>query len=177
MEHIDRLRDTFPDVARDIKINLENVLTPGTLNAAQVWGTAIATAYAARHPGVVAAILAEAQASDVPSPVVEDARAAAVLMAMNNVYYRFRHMVDKEEYMQKPARLRMQRIAKIATNKADFELFCLAVSAINGCETCVRSHEANVVEQGLTSDHILDAVRIASTVHAAALAAEVAASP
>jgi len=177
MEHIDRLRETFPDVARDIKINLENVLTPGTLNTAQVWGTAIATAFAARHPGVVAAILAEAQAAEVPAPVVEDARAAAVLMGMNNVFYRFRHMVDKEDYMQKPARLRMQRIAKVATNKADFELFCLAVSAVNGCETCVRSHEANVVEQGLTPDHVLDAVRIASTVHAAALAAEVAAAP
>ena len=177
MDHINRLRDTFPDVARDIKINLENVLTPGTLNAAQVWGTAIASAYAARHPGVVAAILAEAQAADVAPAVVEDARAAAVLMAMNNVYYRFRHMVDKEEYMQKPARLRMQRIAKVSSNKADFELFCLAVSAVNACETCVRSHEANVVEQGLTSDHVLDAVRVASVVNAAALAAEVASSP
>ena len=177
MQHIDRLRETFPDVARDIKINLENVLTPGNLNASQVWGTAIACAIASRHPGVVATILAEAQAADVPSAVVEDARAAAVLMAMNNVYYRFRHMVDKEEYLQKPARLRMQRIAKVSSSKTDFELFCLAVSAINGCETCVRSHEANVVEQGLTSDHVLDAVRIASTIHAAALAAEVAASP
>lgn len=177
MEHIDRLRETFPDVARDIKINLENVLTPGTLNAAQVWGTAIACAFAARHPAVVAAIQAEAQAAGVPAEVVDDARAAAVLMAMNNVYYRFRHMVDKEEYLQKPARLRMQRIAKVTSNKADFELFCLAVSAINGCETCVRSHEANVVEQGLTIDHVVDAVRIASTVHAAALAAEVAAAP
>ena len=177
MEHIDRFRETFPDVARDIKINLESVLTPGTLSAHQVWGVAIACAYAARHPGLVAAVLAEAQAADVPSAVVEDARAAAVLMAMNNVFYRFRHMVDKEEYSQKPARLRMQRIAKVAGSKHDFELFCLAVSAINGCETCVRSHEANVVTQGLTSDHVLDAVRIASTIHAAALAAEVAASP
>ena len=178
MEHIDRFRDSFPDVARDVKINLESVLTPGTLNPAQVWGTAIACAYAARHPGLVAAVLAEAQAADTPSAVVEDARAAAVLMAMNNVYYRFRHMVDKDEYLQKPARLRMQRIAKVSGNKADFELFCLAVSAINGCETCVRSHEANVVGQhGMTTDHVVDAVRIASTIHAAALAAEVAASP
>ena len=177
MEHIDRLRESFPDVARDIKINLENVLTPGALNAAQVWGTAIACAFAARHPGVVQAVLAEAQAADVPAAVVEDARAAAILMGMNNIFYRFKHMVDKEEYSQKPARLRMQRIAKVASTKADFELFCLAVSAINGCESCVRSHESNVLEQGLTTDHVVDAVRIASTIHAAAIAAEVAAAP
>jgi alkyl hydroperoxide reductase subunit D len=98
--------------------------------------------------------------------------AAASLMAMNNIFYRFRHMIGKEEYSQKPARLRMQRIAKPATNKADFELFCLAVSAINGCEACVRSHEVVVVEGGLTEDHVLDAVRIASVVHAAAVSLE-----
>jgi lipoyl-dependent peroxiredoxin subunit D len=104
--------------------------------------------------------------------VVEDAKAAAALMAMNNVFYRFRHMIGKPSYDAKPARLRMQRIAKPATNKADFELFCLAVSAINGCEMCIRSHEAAVIEGGLSEDHVFDAVRIAAVVHAAAVALE-----
>jgi alkyl hydroperoxide reductase subunit D len=93
-------------------------------------------------------------------------------MAMNNVYYRFRHMVGKPSYEAKPARLRMQRIAKPATNKADFELFCLAVSAINGCEVCIRSHEAVVIDGGLTEDQVVDAVRIAAVVNAAAVALE-----
>ena len=66
----------------------------------------------------------------------------------------------------------MQRIAKPATNKTDFELFCLAVSAINGCEMCIRSHEAVVIEGGLTEDHVVDAVRIAAVVNAAAVALE-----
>jgi len=92
--------------------------------------------------------------------------------AMNNVYYRFRHMIGKPSHDAKPARLRMQRIAKPATNKADFELFCLAVSAINGCEMCIRSHEAVVIEGGLTEDQIVDAVRIAAVVNAAAVALE-----
>ena len=94
-------------------------------------------------------------------------------MGMNNVYYRFRHMIGKEAY-QKPARLRMKRIAKPATNKTDFELFCLAVSAINGCETCVVSHEKTVLEGGLTEDNVHDAVRIAATVHGAVVALEAA---
>ena len=93
-------------------------------------------------------------------------------MAMNNVYYRFRHMIGKESYDAKPARLRMQRIAKPATSKADFELFCLAVSAINGCEMCIRSHEAAVISGGLTEDHVVDAVRIAAVINAAAVALE-----
>jgi alkyl hydroperoxide reductase subunit D len=172
MEHIDRLRETLPDVARDIKINLTNVLTPGTLSVAQVWGTALASAYAARNQALVNAIVEDAKKADVPTTVLEDARAAAILMAMNNVFYRFKHVIDKEEYEKKPARLRMQRVAQPASNKADFELFCLAVSAINDCQTCVRSHEGTVITQGLTSDHVLDAIRIAATIHAAAVALE-----
>jgi lipoyl-dependent peroxiredoxin subunit D len=95
-------------------------------------------------------------------------------MAMNNVYYRFRHLVGKESYGQKPARLRMNRLVKPVTTKVDFELFSLAVSAINACEACIQSHEKVVVEGGLTEDHVHDAVRIAATVHAAAVALELA---
>jgi lipoyl-dependent peroxiredoxin subunit D len=172
MEHVDKLRESFPEEAKDIKINLSNVLAPGTLNAAQVWGTAIACAYAARNADLVSAIVEDAKRADVPKEVIDDARAAAVMMAMNNVYYRFRHIVDKEEYSHMPARLRMQRLARPSTNKADFELFCLAVSAINNCQTCVRAHEATVVSNGLTNEHVHDAVRIAATIAASAAALE-----
>jgi lipoyl-dependent peroxiredoxin subunit D len=173
MNHVEQLRETFPDTARDIKINLQNVLTPATLNEAQVWGVAIACAQATRNTRLATAVLGDAMARGIAEGVIEDARAAAVLMAMNNVFYRFRHVVDKEEYSQKPARLRMQRLGQVTSNKADFELFCLAVSAINNCETCVRSHEEAVIKQGLTSDHVHDAVRIAATIQAAAQALDI----
>jgi alkyl hydroperoxide reductase subunit D len=94
-------------------------------------------------------------------------------MAMNNVYYRFRHLVGKPSYGDKPARLRMQRIAKPATDKTTFELICLAVSAINGCETCIQSHERVVIEGGLSEDQVNDAVRIAATIQAAAVSLEI----
>jgi alkyl hydroperoxide reductase subunit D len=88
------------------------------------------------------------------------------------VFYRFKHVIGKEDYEKKPARLRMQRLAQVTSNKADFELFCLAVSAINNCQSCMAAHEAEVLKKGLTEDHVLDAVRIAATVHAAAFAVE-----
>ena len=44
--------------------------------------------------------------------------------------------------------------------------------AINGCEICVRSHETVVRETGLSDDQVNDAVRIAATIHAAAVALE-----
>ncbi len=172
MENLNQLREQLPEVAKDIKINLTNVLAPGQLNADQTWGVAIACGYAARHEALTKALIADAKAAGVGDAVVDDARAAAVLMAMNNVYYRFRHIIGKEEYGQKPARLRMMRLKQVATNQADFELFCLAVSAINNCQACLNAHEAVVLDGGLSTDQVHDAVRIASVVHAAAVGLE-----
>lgn len=172
MENLNALRETLPEAARDIRLNLQNVLSPATLNSDQMWGTALACAYAARNEKLLRAVLLDAKAAGVGDAVLEDAKAAAVLMGMNNVYYRFRHIVGKESYSQKPARLRMLRIQQVTSNKVDFELFCMAVSAINNCETCVRSHEHVVVEGGLSEDHVHDAVRIAATINAAAVALE-----
>ncbi len=172
MEHVNALRETLPDAARDIKINLQNVLQPGALNAAQTWGTALACAYASRNPKLVAAVLADAKAAGIEDGTLDDAKAASILMGMNNVYYRFRHAIGKEVYSQKPARLRMMRTTQVASNKPDFDLFCLAVSAINFCEVCMQAHEKEALEGGLSEDQVHDAARVASVMHAAAVALE-----
>lgn len=172
MKHLEALRDRLPDAARDTKINLQSVLQQSSLSIAQRWGVAVACAIAARNPELRAAIVADAK-EHVDAAVLDDAAAAASLMAMNNVFYRFRHLVDKEQYTRMPARLRMQRISKPATNKTDFELFCLAVSAINHCESCIRSHEQAVIDGGLTEENVLDAIRIAAVIHAAAISLEI----
>lgn len=171
MVKINQLREELPSLARDIKLNLQSVLQSNTLNDAQRWGVAVTSAATARNPQLLEAVLADARAH-VEEAVVEDALAAAALMGMNNVYYRFRHLVGKDTYTQKPARLRMNRLVKPATNKVDFELFSLAASAINACEACIVSHEQVVLQGGLSEDAVHDAVRIASTIHAAALALE-----
>jgi alkyl hydroperoxide reductase subunit D len=64
----------------------------------------------------------------------------------------------------------MNRIAKPAASKVDFELFCLAVSAINGCESCIKAHEKTVLAGGLSEDQVHDAVRIAAVIQGAAVA-------
>ena len=169
---VEAARALIPDAARDIKLNLQSVLQTSALSPAQRWGVALASAIAARNPQLLHAVLTDARAQ-VDASVIEDAKAAAALMAMNNVYYRFRHMIGKESYGQKPARLRMNRLGQPASNKVDFELFALAVSAINGCEMCLQAHEKVVIEGGLTEDHVHDAVRIAATIQAAAVALEI----
>ncbi len=169
MTHLDRIREAFPEAARDIRLNLQSVLQPGVLTPRQRWGVAAASAFAARNRALLEAVLADARAEVEPG-ILEDAEAAAALMGMNNVYYRFRHMIGKPVYSEKPARLRMTRIGRPAGDRADFELFCLAVSAINGCEACVQSHEKVVIEKGITDEQVHDAVRIAAVIHAAAVA-------
>jgi alkyl hydroperoxide reductase subunit D len=172
MASLEELRERLPELARDTKLNLQTVLQQSSLTSEQRWGVAVASGVASRNAELRDALLAEAQTA-VGAEVIDDALAAASLMAMNNVYYRFRHMIGKESYMTLPARLRMQRIAKPASNKADFELFCLAVSAINGCETCVRSHESVVLEGGISEAAVNDAIRIAAVVNAAAVSLEI----
>jgi lipoyl-dependent peroxiredoxin subunit D len=173
MSSIEAVRSAIPDAAKDIRLNLQSVLQSTALTNDQRWGVAIASALASRNTRLSQAVLAEAQAQ-VDAKVVEDAVAAASLMAMNNVFYRFRHLVGKESYATKPARLRMNRLAAPLTSKVDFELFSLAVSAINNCETCIVAHEKTVIEGGLSEDAVHDAVRIAATMHAAATALDAA---
>jgi alkyl hydroperoxide reductase subunit D len=176
MSEIEKLRQALPEAAKDIKLNLQTVLQSTVLTPAQIWGTAMASAIASRNDEVAQAVFADAQAH-VDANVIADAKAAAALMAMNNVYYRFRHMIGKDGYLSKPARLRMNWIARPLGSKADFELFCLAVSAINGCEMCLRSHEQVAVEGSLTDDQVHDAVRIAATIQAAAVGLEISSLP
>ena len=169
MAALDTITDALPEGAKDIRLNVQAVLRESSLTPAQVWGAAVASAATARNRALLEAIVADASAST-DATVVDDALAAAAVMAMNNVYYRFRHMVGKASYAQKPARLRMNRLAKPATTKADLELFSLAASAINGCEVCVQAHEKAVLDAGMSEDNVHDAVRIAATIHAAAVA-------
>jgi len=172
MSEIENLRERMPDAARDIRLNLQTVFQLTTLTPAQMWGVALASAIATRNSELARAVFVEARGK-VDENVIEDARAAAALMAMNNVYYRFRHLVGKESYAAKPARLRMNWISKPMSSKADFELFCLGVSAINGCEACIRSHEEVVTAGGVSEDQVHDAVRIAATIQAAAVSLEI----
>jgi alkyl hydroperoxide reductase subunit D len=174
---LETLRGHLPDAARDTKLNLQSVLGEGSLSAGQRLGVAIASAIAARSPRLKDALVEKARVElrEEAEAVIDDAFAAATLMAMNNVYYRFRHMVGKESYSQRSPRLRMNRLGQVKSKKADFELMSLAVSAINGCESCIKAHEKAVLDGGLGEDHVHDAVRIASTIQAAAVALEISA--
>lgn len=165
--NLEGLRDSLPDFARDTKLNLGTVLTPEgapDLTEAQIWGIALASAYATQHHGVIAAVEADAQVSP---ETVTAAKAAATIMAMNNVYYRFVHLVHDADIKALPAKLRMNVIAQPGIAKVDFELMSLAVSAINGCGMCLEAHMHEVTKAGVSKLAVQSAVRIAAVINAA----------
>ncbi len=164
---MEELFNSFPDYARDLKVNLQNVLKQSELTEQQTWGTAVASAIASRDSRLTAAVLKEAGARLSPE-ALNAAKSAAAIMGMNNIYYRFQHLSGNAEYGQIPARLRMQAMRTHGSDPVDFELWCTAVSAINGCGTCMASHEKGLREKGVTAETILAAVRIASVIHGAA---------
>jgi alkyl hydroperoxide reductase subunit D len=164
---MDHLYELFPDYARDLKINLQNVLKQSELTERQTWGTAVASAVASRNPQLIGAVLARVSQHLTPE-AMSAAKSAAAIMGMNNIYYRFQHLSGNERYAQIPARLRMQAIRSHGSDPVDFELWCTAVSAINGCGACVTSHENVLREKGVTEETILAAIRIASVIHGAA---------
>jgi alkyl hydroperoxide reductase subunit D len=170
MKTLESIREALPGYARDLQLNLGTVLTAGGapgLNERQIWAVALASAAASRNASFSRDIQTLA-AQHLDAAHVSAAHAAAALMAMNNVYYRFLHLVEDAEYAKLPARLRMNILGSPGIGKADFELLALAVSAINGCGTCVASHERQLRQHGLEREAVQSAVRIAATVHAVA---------
>jgi alkyl hydroperoxide reductase subunit D len=169
---IETIKAALPDYAKDLKLNLGNVLATPGLTEQQIWGTAVASAIAARNPALREAILAEAAAKLSPAALAA-AKAASAIMGMNNVYYRFTHLVSSQDYRSMPAKLRMNVIGNPGVDKLDFELWSLAVSAINGCGMCLDAHEKEVLGKGATRETVQNVVRIASVIHGVAVALEV----
>lgn len=170
---IDQLKSRIPDFAKDVRLNLSTLASDETLPPQQKYGLLVACAIASRNPQVRAALEAEAAPHLSPAALAA-AKSVASIMAMNNVYYRFSHLVSNTEYRTMPAKLRMNVIGNPGVDKVDFELWSLAVSAINGCGMCMDSHEAVLKKANVPSDVIQTAVRFAAIIQSVAVALEAA---
>ncbi len=167
MSSLEALREALPDHAKDLKLNLSTLVGETGLSDVQKAGTFIACALAARNAALTKAVMEHFGPALSPEQL-SAAKAAASIMGMNNIYYRFLHISGNKEYSKMPARLRMNVIGTHGADKIDFELWSLAVSAINGCGMCIDSHEAKLREHGVGAEVIQGAVRIAAVIHAVA---------
>ena len=164
---IETLKGLMPDYAKDIKLNLSSLANDETLNEQQKWGTFYASALATRSPLIIKAIEEEVE-QHLSETALKAAKAAHAIMAMNNVYYRFLGLVENSTYQSMPAGLRMNIISNPGVEKADFELWSLAVSAINACKGCINAHEQELLNHNITTNQIQTTVRIASVIQAVA---------
>ena len=171
---LDRIKSGLPDYAKDLRLNLESVLggggAPG-LSQKQIAIVALASAIASRHAPLTGAI-AQFASQHADERELDGARTAAALMGMTNIYYRFLHLVENDEYGTLRAGLRMNGMANPGCDKIDFDLASVAVSAINGCGSCVASHERTLRKHGVSAQAVQSAARIAAVIHAVAVALE-----
>ena len=163
---LDALRDALPAYAKDLSLNLSSLAAETLLTEQQKWGAFLASAHATGAPAVIKAVEAAAAQAGLTPQAASAAKSAAAIMGMNNVYYRALHLVSNPEYRTLPARLRMNVMANPGVDKVDFELWCTAVSAINGCGACLDSHEQELKKHGVANTHIQAALRIGAVVNA-----------
>lgn len=159
--------DALPDYAKDLRLNLGSLLNDQLLGDERKYGLLLACAHGSGYRPLVESAEAEC-APKLPPEVANAARAAAAVMAMNNVYYRFVHLASNPAYGTMPAKLRMNAIGSHGIDKAVFELFSLAVSAMNGCGMCIDSHEKVLQQHGVKPETIQAAARIAAVMAAVA---------
>ncbi len=162
---LEDIKSKIPDYAKDLRLNLSAIEKSESLEPRLVFGVMLACAAATKNGALLCAV--EASSRDrLDDATRRAAFTAAALMAMNNIYYRFLHLASNKAYAKMPAQLRMQAIGNPGIEKKDFELFCLAVSAINGCGMCIDSHEQMLSKAAVTPEAIQAAIRIASVIHA-----------
>lgn len=158
------LGGTASRYARDLKLNLKAVLKSAHLSDKEAALLALSVAANQKNDLLTGHFRTQAEQAGATVEETAEAAACASLLAANNVLYRFRHFAGKEKYQELRPGLRMNIMMNPATGKHLFELMSLAVSAVNGCEQCVKSHEASLMGLGATEEQVWDAIRIASVV-------------
>jgi lipoyl-dependent peroxiredoxin subunit D len=166
---LELIKDLVKDYGKDIRINLESVLSvegaPG-LSETQIFGTFLASAYATKNEKLKT-LAEELVQGHLTAEEVEGVKSAATIMAMNNVYYRYLHLLEGQEDLKKlPAKLRMTVIGKPGIEKVNFEIYSLAVSAVEGCGMCINAHVHEIQKAGIENLGIQSVIRIAAVANA-----------
>ncbi|HEY1201748.1 MAG TPA: carboxymuconolactone decarboxylase family protein [Niastella sp.] len=154
---------------KDLKLNVTNSLGAATLTKKEAYLIGVAVAVNEKHAVLQAAFEKLAQQEGANDKEIAEAISCTSLMNANNVFYRFRHFVNKEFYTATPAGIRMSIMANPVLGKEFFELLSLVISALNGCEMCVTSHEEAVVKHGTEPQRVLDAVRLGAVLRSLAV--------
>ena len=165
--NIKELINTFPDYAKDIKLNYSKILNEDILNKKQLYGIILISSFTTQLNSLKDAALEETK-EFIDEELMEDVYGAYSIMSMNAIYYRFTHLSSENDYFTMPANLRMQYLSKFKIDKSDFEMLCLAVAIIIGCGKCINAHENILRENNISKLHIQTVARVASIINSIA---------
>jgi alkyl hydroperoxide reductase subunit D len=156
----------LPPYAADIAANLKALTEETALTDQQKWGCFVASAHAVATPAALQAIEAAAATAGLSAEAKSAAKGAAAIMAQNNIYFRALVLMKNQDYRGLRSKLRMNITFKPPAPKDDFDLWCVAVSAIHGCPDCLDAHEGALRSRGVSAEAVQAALRIAAVVHA-----------
>ncbi|MEN7548314.1 carboxymuconolactone decarboxylase family protein [Rapidithrix thailandica] len=149
---------------KDLRVNVNNALVSDHISEKEIALLSISIAFTLKDKALEEVFIQKAKEKEASGEEIAEAISCASLLSANNILYRFRHFTGKDKYNQLPARLKMNIMMRPVLGKEFFELISLAVSAVNGCEMCVNSHEKSLMELGSSEERIFDAVRLASVI-------------
>ena len=150
---------------RDLKLNVSGMLNSRNLSKKEAYIIALSVAANEKNELLINAFDGLAKKEGASDEEIAEVHACVSIMNVNNVFYRFRHFMDGVEYYDKtPAGLRMSAMMNPVMGKGLFELVSLVISAVNGCERCVTSHERSVKDCGADEPRIYDAVRLGAVI-------------
>ena len=159
--------NTFPEYAKDVKLNYSKILNENILDEGKLYGIILVSGLATKLSTMKTAALEEVK-GHIDDAYIEDVYGAYSVMSMNAIYYRFTHLATGYNYGSMPANLRMQYLTKHTVGKSDFEMMCLAVAVIEGCGKCINAHEVVLRENDISNLNIQTTARIASIINSIA---------
>ena len=162
MSWIDQIKEALPDYAKDTRLNLDAVISRSTLSEEEATACALAAAIATGNRNI-AVVIGDSIENETEKNA---AKAAAVLMAQNNMWYPYVEMTGDASLKGLPAQLRMNVISTYGgTTKGRFEAYSLAASIIGKCHFCVKAHYDALKKEGYTVEQLRDIGRIAAVIN------------
>jgi len=150
---------------KDLKINVGNALyNTQYLSRKEALLVGLAVAVNERFDVLKNSLTVLAGEAGATGAEIAEVIACTSLMNVNNVFYRFRHFMNKDFYTDQQAGIKMSIMMNPVLGKEFFELLSLAISSVNGCEMCVTSHEASVLQHGSSESRVFEAVKTAAIV-------------
>jgi lipoyl-dependent peroxiredoxin subunit D len=150
---------------KDLKINVSNVLNNTQyLNKKEALLLAYAVAVNEKFDLLKESFRTQAQEAGANEAELAEIVSCTSLMNANNVFYRFRHFMNKDFYTNTPAGIKMSIMMNPVLGKEFFELVSLVISSINGCEMCITSHEQSILQHGGSESRILEGVKLGAII-------------